>query len=192
MPVNTSRRPDPYADFTSSKESALLRRRPLMAARFTLSATPPSLPASDINASDAQAVPGATALSVGDATPAALQQGHARVVGKSSLAQVHARLRELAKAPAKAELPQAARAAPQADEAAAARAGKSASAHTAGQTAGHTAGHTALQSAALELLTADNECSIQTFTGRNRAEASSVYIQWHHTNPYHLSIYHSP
>ena len=155
-----------------------------MAARLTLSATPPSLPASDINASDAQAVPGATALSVGDATPGAVQPGHARVVGQSSLAQVHARLRELAKAPANAELPQAAHAAPQADESAAARAGKSAS--------GHTTGHTALQSAALELLTADNECSIQTFTGRNRAEASSVYIPRHHTNPYTLSLYHSP
>ena len=151
-----------------------------MAARLTLSATPPSLPASDINASDAQAVPGATALSVSDATPAAaaVQQGHAQVVGQSSLAQVHARLRELAKAPANAELPQAAHAAPQADESAAARAGKSAS--------GHTTGHTALQSAALELLTADNECSIQTFTGRNRAEASSVFIPRHHTNPYPL------
>ena len=142
------------SDFTS-RESALLKRHPLLAKRRTLSAaTPPSLPASAINAS------GPAALTVGGATLGAVQGEHARADGQSSVAQARKRMRELAKAPAKAELPQL-------DEAAAARAVKSA--------AGHTAGHTALQSAALELLTADNECGIQTFTGRTRAEASSVY-----------------
>ena len=155
MSSNTLRR----SDFTS-RESALLKRHPLLAKRRTLSAaTPPSLPASAINASAAQAVPGPAALTVGGATLGAVQGEHARADGQSSVAQARKRMRELAKAPAKAELPQL-------DEAAAARAVK---------TAGHTAGHTALQSAALELLTADNECGIQTFTGRTRAEASSVY-----------------
>ena len=112
-------------------------------------------------------MPGPAALTVGDATLGAVQGEHARVDGQSSVAQARKRMRELAKAPAKAELPQAARVAPDLDEVAAARTGKSA--------AGHPVGHTALQSAALELLTADNECGIQTFTGRTRAEASSVY-----------------
>ena len=103
-----------------------------------------------------------------------MQAGHARADGQSSVAQARERMREVAKAPAKAELPQAARAAPDSDGAAAARAGKSAAGHAPGH-ASPTAGHTALQSAALELLTADNECGIQTFTGRTRAEASSVY-----------------
>ncbi|MDC0525446.1 hypothetical protein OAO87_00510 [bacterium] len=35
--------------------------------------------------------------------------------------------------------------------------------------------HTALQGAAVELLTSQSECGIQTFTGRTSARASSVY-----------------
>ena len=177
-PSHTLRRSDPAADFTSS-ESALLNRHPLMTKRRTLSAAAPPppapLPAPAINASAAQATPGAAALTVGGATLGAVQAGHARADGQSSVAQARERMREVAKAPAKAELPQAARAAPDSDGAAAARAGKSAAGHAPGHAPGHTAGHTALQSAALELLTADNECGIQTFTGRTRAEASSVY-----------------
>ena len=119
-------------------------------------------------------MPGPAALTVGDATLGAVQGEHARVDGQSSVAQARKRMRELAKAPAKAELPQAARVAPDLDEVAAARTGKSAAGHAPGHPS-PTAGHTALQSAALELLTADNECGIQTFTGRTRAEASSVY-----------------
>ena len=94
-----------------------------MTKRRTLSAAAPPppapLPAPAINASAAQATPGAAALTVGGATLGAMQGEHARVDGQSSVAQAQKRMRELAKAPAKAELPQL-------DEAAAARAVKSA------------------------------------------------------------------